>query len=355
MNRYDEMVVALLNRPRRWLVTGAAGFIGSNLVERLLSLGQEVVGIDNFSTGHPRNVRDVRDSVGRGLAGHYLFIEGDVRDLATCSRACRGVDVVLHQAALGSVPRSIENPIATNQSNVDGFLAMLVASRDAGVKRFVYAASSSTYGDHPALPKVEDRIGRPLSPYAVSKYVNELYAGVFQRTYGLECIGLRYFNVFGRRQDPNGAYAAVIPRWMGNLLAGVPCEINGDGLTTRDFCYIDNVLQANILAATETNPSATDEVYNVACGERTTLLDLFQMIKANLALHRPEVHTAEPHHRDFRPGDVQHSQADITKATRRLGYVPTSNVEEGLRHAVDWYVSNEAALAAGREAALTAA
>jgi UDP-N-acetylglucosamine/UDP-N-acetylgalactosamine 4-epimerase len=355
MSSYEDAATTLKNHPRRWLVTGAAGFIGSNLVERLLSLGQEVVGLDNFSTGHPRNVRDVKDSVGRGLASHYLFIEGDVRDLATCSRACRGVDIVLHQAALGSVPRSIENPIATNQSNIDGFLAMLVASRDAGVLRFVYAASSSTYGDHPALPKVEDRIGRPLSPYAVSKYVNELYAGVFQRTYGLECIGLRYFNVFGPRQDPNGAYAAVIPRWMGNLLAGIPCEINGDGLTTRDFCYIDNVLQANILAATATDPSATDEVYNVACGDRTTLLELFRMIKANLALHRPEVHAADPHHRDFRSGDVQHSQADISKARSRLGYAPEYSVADGLRHAVDWYVANEHALAASQEAALTAA
>jgi UDP-N-acetylglucosamine/UDP-N-acetylgalactosamine 4-epimerase len=355
MSRYEDVATKLQNHPRRWLVTGAAGFIGSNLVERLLNLGQEVVGIDNFSTGHPRNVRDVRDSVGRDLASHYLFIEGDVRDLPTCTRACRGVDIVLHQAALGSVPRSIENPIATNQSNVDGFLTMLVASRDAGVGRFVYAASSSTYGDHPALPKVEDRIGRPLSPYAVSKYVNELYAGVFQRTYGLECIGLRYFNVFGRRQDPNGAYAAVIPRWMGNLLAGVPCDINGDGLSTRDFCYIDNVLQANILAATVTDTSATDEVYNVACGDRTTLLELFGMIKENLASHRPEVLAAAPRHRDFRAGDIQHSQADISKARTRLGYAPDHTVADGLRHAVHWYVANEQRLSTGRGAALTAA
>jgi UDP-N-acetylglucosamine/UDP-N-acetylgalactosamine 4-epimerase len=335
---HDLAVTAELREsPRTWLVTGAAGFIGSNLVERLLELGQTVVGLDNFATGHRHNLDDVRACVGEQAWGHFRFIEGDIRDLEDCRRACEGAEIVLHQAALGSVPRSIENPIATNQANIDGFLNMLLAARDAGVKRFVYAASSSTYGDHPGLPKVEDRIGRPLSPYAVTKYVNELYAGVFQRTYGLETIGLRYFNVFGRRQDPEGAYAAVIPKWIGHMLGGHSCRINGDGETSRDFCYIDNVLQANLLAATASDPEVTDQIYNVACGDRTTLDDLFRMIRDGLAEVRPEIAAAEPEYAPFRAGDVRHSLADISKIRERLGYVPSHSVLLGLREALGWY------------------
>nr|MBA4160354.1 NAD-dependent epimerase/dehydratase family protein [Gemmatimonadota bacterium] len=322
-------------------------FIGSNLVELLLALDQRVVGLDSFATGHPHNLRDVRAAVGE-KAANLRFLEGDIRDLEVCADACRGVDVVLHQAALGSVPRSLENPIATNQANVDGFLHMLVAARDAGVRRFVYAASSSTYGDHPGLPKVEACIGKPLSPYAVTKYVNELYASVFQRAYGLESIGLRYFNVFGRRQDPEGAYAAVIPRWVGNLLNEVPCRIHGDGQTSRDFCYIDNVLQANLLAATQEDAAATDQVYNVACGERTTLNELFRMIRDGLAAFHPELAWVEPAYGAFRPGDVRHSQADITKICTLLGYVPTHTVQQGLQEALRWYVENvESSASAG--------
>lgn len=337
--RYTEVLNALRAEPRTWLVTGAAGFIGSNLAEHLLRNGQHVVGMDNFATGHRRNVDDVRDAVGEARAERFRFLEADIRDVDACAEACAGVDVVLHQAALGSVPRSVDNPAATHQANVDGFFNMLVAARDARVGRFVYAASSSTYGDHPGLPKVEDRIGRPLSPYAVTKYVNELYAGVFQRTYGLETIGLRYFNVFGRRQDPEGAYAAVIPRWVGNLLAGQPCQINGDGETSRDFCYIDNVLQANVLAAVAP-AAATDQVYNVAFGERTTLNELFRMIRDGLARYRPALADAEPAFSEFRAGDVRHSLADVSKIRTHLGYHPSLSAAEGIRCALEWYVQD---------------
>lgn len=326
--------------PCTWLVTGAAGFIGSNLVEALLTLDQRVVGLDNFATGHRHNLDEVLERVGGARASRFRFTEGDIRDLDVCHEACRGIDYVLHNAALGSVPRSVDNPIATNSTNIDGFLNVLVAAREAGVRRFIYAASSSTYGDHPALPKVEDRIGRPLSPYAVTKYVNELYAGVFQRTYGLETIGLRYFNVFGRRQDPNGAYAAVIPLWVKNLLAGDPCLINGDGETTRDFCFVDNVLQANILAATVEGSDATDQVYNVACGDRTTLNELFGLIRDGLIAVHPEVAGVTPVYREFRMADVRHSQADITKIRTRLGYEPTHRVAEGLAATLGWYVES---------------
>lgn len=336
MSRYDEVRAGLRERPLRWLVTGAAGFIGSNLSQALLALGQEVRGLDNFSTGHPRNLDDVRQSVGDAW-DRFSFTRADITDPDACRAACAGVDVVLHQAALGSVPRSIADPLATHRSNVDGFVNMLVAARDAGVRRFVYAASSSTYGDHPGLPKVEDRIGRPLSPYAVTKYVNELYAGVFQRTYGLPVVGLRYFNVFGRRQDPDGAYAAVIPRWIGTLLAGGVCRINGDGETSRDFCFIDNVVQANLLAATAADEH-TDQVYNVAVGGRTTLNQVFGMIRDGLAATRPELADARPEYTDFRPGDVRHSQADIGKIQERLGYLPTHTVGQGLDAALPWYV-----------------
>jgi UDP-N-acetylglucosamine 4-epimerase len=335
---YDNIRTKLQQERSRWLVTGAAGFIGSNLVELLVSLGQDVVGLDNFATGHQRNIDDVMQRTAKA-PGSFRFIQGDIRNLEACQEACTGIRYVLHQAALGSVPRSIANPIATNDANVTGFLNMLVAARDAGVARFVYAASSSTYGDHTALPKVEDKIGRPLSPYAVTKYVNELYADVFQRTYALQSIGLRYFNVFGRRQDPNGAYAAVIPRWVGRLLSGETCEINGDGETSRDFCYIENVLQANLLAATAPE-DATGEVYNVAFGGRTTLASLFRMIHAGIVRYKPSVAAAEPVYRPFRPGDVRHSQADVSKARNRLGYTPSHDVGAGLDEAISWYVED---------------
>lgn len=340
MSRFAGVQAELRRRPATWLVTGAAGFIGSNLVESLLSLEQQVVGLDNFSTGHRRNLDDVREAVGEAAWGRFRFLEADIRQLESCRAACEGVDYVLHQAALGSVPRSLQDPLVTHQSNIDGFLHMLVAARDAGVKRFVYAASSSTYGDHPALPKVEDEIGRPLSPYAVTKYVNELYARVFEDAYGIETVGLRYFNVFGKRQDPEGAYAAVIPKWVGNLLDGLPCAINGDGETSRDFCFVDNVVQANLLAATATGEGVTGEVYNVAVGERTTLNELFALIRDGLRAYSTEVASSLPQYRPFRAGDVRHSQADIQKAMTRLGYAPTHTVEEGLQRALEWYVSD---------------
>jgi UDP-N-acetylglucosamine 4-epimerase len=337
--RYTKVREELKNDPRTWLVTGAAGFIGSALVEGLLGLGQTVVGLDNFATGHRRNLDDVRAQAGGEAWERFRFIDGDIRDLDTCHDACRGVDFVLHQAALGSVPRSLEDPIATHAANVTGFLNILVAARDAKVRRFVFAASSSTYGDHPALPKVEDRIGRPLSPYAVTKYVDELYASVFERNYGIETVGLRYFNVFGRRQDPEGAYAAVIPRWVGTLLQGRECVINGDGETSRDFCFVENVVQANLLAATATG-KVTDEVYNVAVGGRTTLNQLFEWIRDGLSAFRPDVAGAGPTYAPFRAGDVRHSQADITKARERLGYAPTHTAEEGLRETLEWYAAH---------------
>lgn len=334
--RVQEIEDALRASPRRWLVTGAAGFIGSNLVERLLELGQNVVGLDNFATGRRANVDDLAAA---DAAGRFRFVEGDICDRDACLDALAGVDVVLHQAALGSVPRSLADPAATHRANVDGFFCMLMAARDAGVRRFVYAASSSTYGDHPALPKVEDQIGRPLSPYAATKYVNELYAGVFHRAYGMETIGLRYFNVFGRRQDPDGPYAAVIPRWVGNLLAGRRCRINGDGENSRDFCYVDNVLQANLLAATVRDPEAFGEVYNVAYGQRTTLNELFALIRDSVARHVPEAAEAVPEHGPPAPGDVKHSLADLGRARRRLGYHPTHDVRSGLARTVDWYAA----------------
>lgn len=323
--------------PRKWLVTGVAGFIGSSLLEELLKSGQHIVGIDNFSTGHKYNLEDVKSEVGEDAWRRFLFIEGDIRNLDDCKKACAGVDYVLHQAALGSVPRSIENPIHTNQSNIDGFLNVLVAARDAGVKRFVYAASSSTYGDHPGLPKREDLIGKPLSPYAVTKYVNELYADVFSKLYGIECIGLRYFNVFGRRQDPNGAYAAVIPRWIGELLNHAAPTINGDGETSRDFCYIDNVIEANILSALTERPEAVNQVYNVAFGGRTTLNELFHIIKEALSKHDKNISGINPRYGIFRPGDVRHSQADIHKAEDLLGYGPEFDIKSGIEKTVRWF------------------
>ena len=332
-------------RPARWLVTGSAGFIGSHLVETLLELGQTVIGLDNFATGYRRNLDEVRALVGPERWQRHRFIEADIRDLNACHEACRNVDYVLHQAALGSVPRSLTNPLATNAANVDGFLNMLVAARDAGVKRFVYAASSSTYGDHEALPKVEERIGRPLSPYAVSKLVNELYAEVFARCYAFPSIGLRYFNVFGARQDPEGAYAAVIPRWTRAMLLGEPVTINGDGETSRDFCFVDNAVQANLLAATTDDPAAVNQVYNVAVDDRTSLTRLFEILRAVLAELRPDVRQVQPVYGDFRPGDVRHSQADIGKARRLLGYLPSHRLEEGVRVAMPWYVARFAVVA----------
>ena len=331
---------ALAAQPRRWLVTGSAGFIGSHLVENLLKLGQTVVGLDNFATGHRSNLDEVRCSVGEAAWRRHTFIEGDIVDRIHCARACQNVNVVLHQAALGSVPRSIADPIATHAANVTGFLNMLVAARDAGAARFVYAASSSTYGDHPGLPKVEHEIGRPLSPYAVTKYVNELYAEVFGRCYGLPAIGLRYFNVFGPRQDPDGAYAAVIPRWAAQLLAGRAVGINGDGETTRDFCYVDNVVQANLLAATTEREDARGEVFNVAVGGRMSLNALHAALADLVRAARPGIVLPPPHYRAFREGDVRHSQADIGKIARVLGYAPTHDLRSGLAASLPWYDAN---------------
>lgn len=336
MTRYAAAVEELLWRPRVWLITGAAGFIGSNLLERLFSLGQRVIGLDNFATGHRRNLDEALDDASSG-SGEFHFIEGDIRDLETCRRACEGVDYVLHQAALGSVPRSLDDPIASHAANVDGFMKMLVAARDARVRRFVYASSSSAYGDDPELPRREDRVGRVLSPYAATKLADELYAGVFQRAYGIETIGLRYFNVFGRRQDPYGAYPCVIPRWVTNLLAGEPCAIYGDGETSRDFCYIDNVVQANILAATVPDASATDQVYNVGCGKGTTLNELFVMIRDALSEAGAELGQMVPLYSGFRAGDVRHTLADISRIQRLLGYVPTHTIAQGLCEALEWY------------------
>lgn len=324
--------------PKIWLITGAAGFIGSNLLEALLRLDQNVVGLDNFATGFRHNLDRVQALVTPQQWRRFRFHEGDIRNLATCERAVEGVDYVLHEAALGSVPRSLDNPIQTNETNISGFLNMLVASRDAKVRRFIFAASSSTYGDHPGLPKIEDQIGKPLSPYAVTKYVNELYADVFGRCYGLETIGLRYFNVFGPRQDPEGAYAAVIPKWYGALLGSEPVYINGNGETSRDFCFIANVVQANILAATSTNPAAVNQIYNVALGDRTTLNELFFLIRERVARSWPAAARAEAVYRAFRDGDVLHSQADIRKASNILGYVPTHRVVDGLDEATAYYV-----------------
>lgn len=339
MNAYTELAATLQARPATWLVTGVAGFIGSNLLERLLALGQTVAGLDNFLTGHQENLDMVRDIVGAEAWSRFTFVEGDIRDLDTCRKLCRGVDHVLHEAALGSVPRSIDDPLLSNSCNITGFLNMLVAARDAGVQSFVYAASSSTYGDSQSLPKQEDHIGHPLSPYAVTKYVDELYADVFQRCYGFNSVGLRYFNVFGQRQDPFGAYAAVIPQWFASLLRGETVYVNGDGETSRDFCYIDNVVQANLLASFAQG-AAVNKIYNVAFGQRTTLNELFALIKEEVVRHRAEAAGAQAVHRDFRPGDVRHSLADISRARNLLGYDPQFDVRQGLRLAGDWYAAN---------------
>ena len=338
MTRYEEVKQQLQNNPQTWLITGVSGFIGSNLLEALLKLNQNVVGLDNFETGFQHNLDQVSELVTPEQWANFNFIEGDIRKLKDCQKACSNVDFVLHEAALGSVPRSIKDPIKTNMANIDGFLNMLVASKDAKVKRFVYAASSSTYGDHPNLPKVENKIGNPLSPYSVTKVVNELYAQVFARTYGFKTIGLRYFNIFGKRQTPNGAYAAVIPKWIDAIKKGEAVYINGDGTTSRAFCYIDNAVQMNLLAATTTNPDAKNQVYNVAVGDRTTLNSLFALLRDNLTNHGVNT-DAQPVYRDFRAGDMRHSQADIGKAQRLLGYTPTHRLTEGIVQVMPWYVS----------------
>jgi UDP-N-acetylglucosamine/UDP-N-acetylgalactosamine 4-epimerase len=340
MGAYAQVQQRLRTQPCTWLVTGVAGFIGSNLLEALLKLNQRVVGLDNFATGHQRNLDEVRSLVSAAQWAQFKFVQGDIRVLQDCQAACTGVQRVLHQAALGSVPRSVADPVLTNSANVTGFLNMLVAARDAGVQRFVYAASSSTYGDHPALPKVEHAIGKPLSPYAVTKLVNELYADVFARTYGLQSVGLRYFNVFGPRQDPDGAYAAVIPKWISAMLHNQPVLINGDGETSRDFCFVENAVQANLLAALSDNPEAVNQVYNVAVGERATLKALYELLKNSLAPRFAHLLNAAPTFADFRAGDVRHSLADISKAQERLGYEPAYPLREGLAVAMEWYVKN---------------
>jgi UDP-N-acetylglucosamine 4-epimerase len=329
-------------RPLRWLVTGSAGFIGSHLTHALLDLDQQVIGLDNLSTGFRRNLDEIRAGVGSERWRRHEFVEADIADPVACHSACEGVDIVLHEAALGSVPRSIEDPLRTHAANATGFLNMLVAARDAGVRRFVYAASSSTYGDHPGLPKVEDVIGAPLSPYAVTKYVNELYADVFARCYGIATIGLRYFNVFGSRQDPEGAYAAVIPRFVATMLCETPATIYGDGATSRDFCYVNNVVQANLLAATTEDPAAIGQVYNVAVGQRTSLNELHATLRTLIGERHPELRVPSPFHARFRTGDIRHSEADIGKARRLLGYRPAWDLINGLRDALPWYEKHAA-------------
>ena len=338
MKSLPANLVDLLQRePRTWLITGAGGFIGSNLLETLLKLDQRVIGLDNFSSGHRRNLAEVEGVVSAGQWARFTFIEGDIRDAALCRKACLDVDFVLHHAALGSVPLSVERPQEADAINVAGTLNVLTAARDAGVKRLVYASSSAVYGDLGGGSMVEDQIGRSLSPYAVTKHVNELYAEVFGRCYGFGSVGLRYFNVFGPRQDPNGAYAAVIPKWIHAFLDGTPIQINGDGETTRDFCHIDNVVLANLLAATTEKADAVNKVYNIACGERTSLNQLFSTLRDLLARLEPKIGKQQPEFREFRPGDVRHSQADITRARTWLGYAPVVTPAQGLEAALSWY------------------
>lgn len=340
MTRYDETRTALRHASRKWLVTGVAGFIGSNLLEELLNLDQHVIGFDNFETGYRKNLEEVKHRVSSAQWARFTFVEGDICDAAACQQVCAGVDLVLHQAALGSVPRSLAEPVRSHAVNVTGFVNMLEAARTAKIQRFVYASSSAVYGDEPALPKLESRIGRPLSPYAATKWMNEIYSETFARCFGLECVGLRYFNVFGPRQDPEGAYAAVIPKWLAALLRREPVRINGDGETSRDFCFIANVVQANLLAATTPNPRAVGEVYNIAVGERTTLNGLFAALEAGLQRRNPNFPRQKPVYREFRDGDVRHSLADIGKAQRLLGYEPSHRLSDGLDLAWDWYSQN---------------
>ena len=338
--KINELKNSLSKDPKTWFVTGVAGFIGSNLLEELLNLGQTVLGLDNFSSGYQKNLDNVQAQVDEKAWKRFTLIEGDIRNLDDCRKGCRNTDFVLHHAALCSVPQSIEDPITTNESNVNGFVNMLVSARDAGVKRLVYAGSSAIYGDSTELPKVEDAIGKPLSPYAMTKHINELYADIFASVYNTESIGLRYFNVFGPRQDPHGAYAAVISRWIGELSSGSTPTIFGDGKTSRDFCYIDNVVQANLLAAATENPEAVNQVYNIACGSGTTLIKLYEMIRSCLIRFQPEVAQIKPNYAGFRPGDVRYSQADISKAKRLLDYVPAHDVSAGLNETVQWHMKN---------------
>lgn len=340
MTAYDQLKDQLTRAPRTWLVTGVAGFIGSNLLEGLLKLDQRVVGLDNYSTGHRRNLEEVRRLVTPTQWARFTQNDADIQDASACERACQGVDYVLHQAAIGSVPRSVACPSESNASNVTGFLNMLVAAKEARVKRFVYASSSAVYGDHPGLPKVEDKVGRCLSPYAVTKWVNELYADNFALCYGTECIGLRYFNVFGPRQDPDGPYAAVIPKWVAAMIRKEPILIYGDGETSRDFCYVANVVQANLLAATRLDTKAVNQAYNVALSGRTTLNELFQLLRSRLAAHHAYVRDCQPVFHDFRVGDVRHSEADIGKARHLLGYEPSHRIDQGLDEALEWYLRN---------------
>ena len=340
MTPHEQLRETLIAKPQTWLVTGVAGFIGSNLLETLLAAEQKVVGLDNFSTGKERNLKDVLERFPARQRNRFTLIRGDIRNIETCQSACKGIDYVLHQAARGSVPFSIERPLGSHDSNVTGFLNVLVATRDQHVRRFVFASSSSVYGDDAALPKVENRIGRPLSPYAVTKLANEQYAFAFARNYGLETIGLRYFNVFGARQDPDSAYAAVIPQWIASMIRNEPAYINGDGSTSRDFCYVANVVQANLLSAISSNPAALNEIFNVAVNARHTLNNLFEMLRAKLSPRHPHLQHYEPRHRAFRSGDILHSCADISKATHILGYKPTHTLAEGLDDALDWYVNN---------------
>jgi len=340
VNTYEEARQRIRNVPRRWLVTGAAGFIGSHLVENLLGLDQTVVGLDNFSTGKRENLELVRQAAGEARWQKFRFVDADIRSLDACNAACESIDVVLHQAGLGSVPRSIDKPLRTHDSNVNGFLNILLAARDAGAARLVYASSSAVYGDHPALPKVEAQLGRAMSPYGLSKRINELYAEVFAGCYGFASVGLRYFNVFGPRQDPDGPYASVIPAWIGALLRGETAYVNGDGSAARDYCHVDNVVQANLLAATVDDPQALGEAYNVAVGAQTTLDELFELMRALLAQRLPHVRTVRPVHRAPRRGDMLLSRADVAKAARLLGYRPTFDLAAGLAQTIDWYIAH---------------
>lgn len=340
VSQYQAICATLRRKSQHWLITGVAGFIGSNLLEALLGLGQQVTGIDNFITGNRSNLEQVRAKVGEEKWGKFTFIEADIRELSECRRACGNIDYVLHQAALGSVSRSIDDPLLTHEINVTGFVNILAAARDAHVKRFVYATSSAVYGDHPNLPKMEAKIGKPLSPYALTKHIGELYAEVFARCYNLDSVGLRYFNVFGPRQDPAGAYAAVIPRWIAAMIRDRRLYINGDGETSRDFCFVDNVVQANLLAAVAVDTAAVNQVYNVAVNGRTSLNDLFQILHTLLIPHYPHLHHYRPHHADFRSGDVRHSQADISKIVKLLGYAPTHDLMRGLTQTIAWHIEH---------------
>lgn len=340
MNEYKKIQKSLLDDPKVWLVTGVAGFIGSNLAEKLLKLNQKVIGLDNFSTGYRHNLQDIKDNVSNEQWERFVFIEGDISNYNTCEQASKNTDIILHQAALGSVPRSIENPINSNLSNVTGFLNLLTAAKNNNIKRFVYASSSSVYGDSPLLPKIEPTTGNLLSPYAVTKYTNELYAGVFHKCYDMETIGLRYFNVFGKRQNPEGAYAAVIPKWIASLLKNEPVYINGDGESSRDFTYIENVIQVNILAGMTTETSAFGEVFNAAVGGRLTLNNLYHSINTRLKKNLPEFTEKEAIYRDFRQGDIRHSNANIDKIQNSLKYLPTHNIDDGLDECIAWYINN---------------